>query len=89
MHVRYDHRKLAFQSQGRWQKRRISKTLNLKEAELTAESLRNERRASDVCGGLLGTGKVNTVSNANAFQKKQNQHQRSRARHRRGEFLLW
>lgn len=84
MHVRYDHRKLAFQSQTRWQKRRFSKSLNLKDAELTAETLRNERRASDVYGGFLGTGKVSAVSSASAFQQKKQNHQQRPRRHRRG-----
>ena len=79
MPARYDHRKLAFQNNSRWKKRRISHALNLKDLE---ENFNRERRGTlEVGGGLLGHGRTLNQNNAGNFQKIPSSRQPKAARH--------
>jgi len=70
MAKRYDHRKLAFNNNPRWKKRRISRTFDLQEFESELQYI-EQSEGPDADGGLLGAGKSTSSTTQNFYQKFQ------------------
>ena len=82
---RYDHRKMAFESNPRWKKRAVDLENNSENPEKTF----NERRQSlDTGSGLLGAGH-NLPTNAGSFLSSQKVKKGERGGTSRGNFFYF